>query len=108
VPTVLAQGTSIPRVNRPKVVPAAMAVIEVQMLRIPLNCSRTNTSERATKPRTMIVDLTKMVEALSLGCILKQPRTISSRITKEVELRTTERELKAAPNIPAINNPDIP
>jgi len=78
------------------------------MLRIPLSCSRTNTSDRATKPRTITVDFTRMVEALSLGCILKQPRTISSRITKDVEFRTTERELKAAPNMPAINKPDIP
>jgi len=107
-PIVFAQGTNIPRVNIPKAVPLVIDVIALQTLKMPRKyCSR-NTRRNVRTPWNIMLDLISRVATLSLGCLLKNPRTMSSRNTREIVLKHDESELRPAPNIPAINKPGIP
>uniref|UniRef100_A0A1B0A5X6 Uncharacterized protein n=1 Tax=Glossina pallidipes TaxID=7398 RepID=A0A1B0A5X6_GLOPL len=107
-PVLLLHGTNMPKVNRPQVVPAAIAVTDVATLNMPLNCSKTNTKATAITPNIKIHPLTRRVELRSVNFRRKEPFTISSSITKAVEFNTTDSELRAAPNTPAIKSPGTP
>ena len=97
-PTLLLHGTSIPNVNIPNVVPAAMADNEVATSKMPPNFSTINKNTMDNAPRTNTLPLTIAFDAFSDGLLLKHPRHMSSSKTPAVEFKITDSELKGREN----------